>query len=76
MVESKTLLRGFSFNPFLPGNAVIAERAVRGPRWSEESTGVTVLELDGHSVDGDDFMARLVQPSRLFFFFLDDLFDS
>lgn len=58
------------------GHAVIAKRAVRGARWSEESTGVTVFQLDGHPVDRDDFVTRLIKSTGLFFLVFDNLLNS
>ena len=76
MVESRMKMRIKNFQFQLPGHAVIAKRAVRGARWSEESTGVTVFQLDGHPVDRDDFVTRLIKSTGLFFFVFDDLLHS
>lgn len=58
------------------GNAVIAKRAVGSARRSEESTGVTVFQLDGHPVYRNDLVARFVQTTGFFFLVFDDLLHS
>jgi len=60
----------------VPGNAVIAKRAVGSARRSEESTGVTVFQLDGHPVYRNDLVARFIQTTGFFFFVFDDLLHS
>jgi hypothetical protein len=60
----------------VPGNAVIAKRAVGSARRSEESTGVTVFQLDCHPVYRNNLVARFVQTTGFFFFVFDDLLHS